>query len=360
MQDPMNPQSTRRAGESARRSDSPDGHLSDWQRHTAWIGPVPSNPDPFDEPADSPEIGEIRSDDVRNRTGDFWKDPDDMREPSGLMADPYSVRKHAEEEQRKQDRRIRIRIFWTFLGLLTAAALILYFGVFRITEIRVRGNHDISASEIIRLSGIRRGSSILRLSEKETEQRLNEAAVSAAASENRLEFYRIQFQYLEKEMPGTVILSIREREYCCWLSWCGIIYVMDKSGLVLYESENPANRPSELVEVKGLEIRAGAMAGQRIVLSSDKQEEVFNDLFMQMKVLGCTDIIREADLSNTASILLTTKEGYTVSLGNRKSMHAKLRSMMMVREKLIEMGESGGSINVSNPESPIYSPPAAQ
>ena len=50
MQDPMNPQSTRRAGESARRSDSPDGHLSDWQRHTAWIGPVPSNPDPFDDP----------------------------------------------------------------------------------------------------------------------------------------------------------------------------------------------------------------------------------------------------------------------------------------------------------------------
>ena len=98
MQDPMNPQSTRRAGESARRSDSPDGHLSDWQRHTAWIGPVPSNPDPFDEPADSPEIGEIRSDDVRNRTGDFWKVPDDMREPSCLIADPYSVRKHADSD----------------------------------------------------------------------------------------------------------------------------------------------------------------------------------------------------------------------------------------------------------------------
>jgi len=34
--------------------------------------------------------------------------------------------------------------------------------------------------------------------------------------------------------------------------------------------------------------------------------------------------------------------------------------MLLVREKLIEMGKTSGSINVTNPETPFYSPSSPQ
>ena len=75
-----------------------------------------------------------------------------------------------------------------------------------------------------------------------------------------------------------------------------------------------------------------------------------------MKVLGCTDRIKEADISNTGSSLLLTRDGFTAGLGDRENLHAKLRSLLLVQDELIRMEKSGGTINVSNPEAPIYSP----
>ena len=90
---------------------------------------------------------------------------------------------------------------------------------------------------------------------------------------------------------------------------------------------------------------------------------MLEDAFMEMKVLGCTERILEADLSNPDSILLLTTldtdnrtAAFTVALGDSTSVHAKLRSMLLVMDKLTEMGYTTGSINVSNPEAPSYSP----
>ena len=163
--------------------------------------------------------------------------------------------------------------------LIVTAAAVLYFGIFRIREIRVIGNKDISAADVIRFSGIRKGDSIFRLSESDTERRLTNAATSAAAEQGNFNYYRLQFRYLEKELPGTVTIAVREREACCWLTWCGIMYVMDKNGMVLYETEDAGMRDRvRLVEVKGLDIRSGAQAGQTMVLSSASQELLFKDL----------------------------------------------------------------------------------
>ena len=161
---------------------------------------------------------------------------------------------------------------------------------------------------------------------------------------------------MARELPGTVILSIREREPCCWISYCGILYVMDKNRMILYESEDPNSKPSELVEIKGLEVRSNTVVGQFVTLGNEAQQSIFKDLFQEMKVLKCTDRIADADISNTSSILLTTRDGFTVSMGDRTNIHAKLRSMLAVQDKLKEMGYTSGTINVSNLEEPLYYP----
>ena len=360
MQSPVPPSSGRRAGDPAPSSGTGGEELKDWQKNT-WFGPVPPNSNPFEEPEDAPELLEARSSNVSNHTGSFWMD----QEQTGYQYSKEQVESSRSPKNtrnaRKRERTISLRAVVIFIALLTAAALVVWFGVFRIREIRVIGNRDISAADIIRFSGIRKGASILLLSEEETERKMISSALAAASEQGNYNYYRLQFRYLEKELPGTVILSVREREACCFLTWCGIMYVMDKNGMVLYETEDPAmTEQVQLVEVKGMDIRSGAHVGQTMVLSSAAQAVAFKDLFLEMKVLGCTSQIQEVDLSNPDSILLMTRDRYTVSLGSGESLHAKLRSMMLVRRKLAEMGRDGGSINVSNPETPSYSPSSPQ
>ena len=326
--------SGRRAGEASGQG------VRDWQKNT-WFGPAPVNSNPFDEPEDAPELKEIRSENVNQRMGEFWQ-----------PQNPGKDREINREQKRKNCRngqktdgggKRNLTVVLILLGVLIAALLILRFAVFSVREIQVTGNRDIPASEIIRLSGIRLGDSILTIDEKSIGQRIGTD-------------YRLQFKYMIRELPQTVVLSVREREECCWLTYCGITYVMDKNRMVMKEEEDPSFRPEKLVEVKGLEVRSNTMVGQQIVLGNEKQQEILSSLFLHMKVLDCTAEIKEADMSNPDSILLETRDGYTVSLGDKEDLHAKLRSMLLVRDELRRMQKTGGTINVSKPETPIYAP----
>ena len=331
----------RTAGERNSYPQAGDNQVRDWQRNT-WYGPAPVNSNPFDEPEDAPELKASRSENVNQHVGSFW-------EPQGTGYQPQvgqeqaGAAKPAAKRRKAGKRQGHIRILAGVFIFLLAAAIVLRFAVFTVREIQVIGNDRIPAAEIIRVSGIRQGDFILTLNEKAVEQRI-------------ISDYRLQFRYMARQMPGRVILSVREREACCWLNYCGIMYVMDKNRMVLYESENPADQPLNLVEVKGLAVRSNTVEGQYISLGSEVQQSIFSELFLEMKVLGCTGEIREADISNPESILLATRDGYTVGLGGRENIHAKLRALILVRNELNGMGYTGGTINVTDPEQPIFTP----
>ena len=328
----------RTAGE--RTGNSVDG-VRDWQRNT-WFGPAPLNNNPFEEPEDAPELKESRSENVTEHVGDFWNSPDKGYQstvPSRRIADGDG--RHRIEKGKKRPRAIRMIAVAALV--LTAVFLVLRFAVFSVKQIVVTGNSAVSAEEVIRASGIRRGDSIFSLNEKTVEEWITSD-------------YRLQYRYMVRELPSTVLISVREREPCCWLTYCGIMYVMDKNRMVLYESENPYEQPQNLVEIKGLEVRSNTLVGQYINLGNETQQSIFTELFLEMKVLGCIDRIREADISNTDSILLQTRDGFTAGLGDRSNLHAKLRSLLLVQDELVKMEYSSGTINVSNPEAPIYTP----
>lgn len=330
----------RTAGEQ-KNAAGPDGGVRDWQRNT-WFGPAPLNNNPFDEPEDAPELKESRSENVTEHVGEFWNAPGTGYQNTVPTRKIPEGNGHIKNEKKKKHPKALRLILGTVL-FLTAVFLVLRFAVFSVKQIVVTGNSAITAEEIIRISGIRRGDSILTLNEKAVEERI-------------VSDYRLQFRYMAREMPGTVILSIREREPCCWLTYCGIMYVMDKDRMVLYESENPSEQPQNLVEIKGLEVRSNTLVGQYINLGNEKQQSIFTELFMEMKVLGCVNLIREADISNTDSILLATRDGFTAGLGDRTNLHAKLRALLLVQDELKKMGYLSGTINVTNPETPIFSP----
>ena len=329
--------------------------LRDWQKNT-WYGAAPVNGNPFDEPEDAPELREQRSENLNNHQGEFWSRQTGGYQFSGAVpAQETAGRKKrssvgdgaaAGKKESPARRAFHKPLLAAATVLLFAAAIwaFLYFGVFTVREIQVRGNSRVSEEEIIRLSGIRKGTPLLAV---------NSDQVSRGLSGNAY----LRFRYLERQFPGTIRITVKEREACCWMTWCGIFYTMDKQRVVLFETEKQDVRPADLVRVDGLRIRSGCMVGQTLSLEMPEQQELFSNLFLEMKVLNCTEIIEEADLGNPYSVLLTTRDGFTVSMGDASDLHAKLRSMLLTRQELIRRGYSGGIINVTNPVSPVYSPP---
>ncbi len=368
-------------------------NLRDWQKEDTWYGSFPVPENPFDEPEDAPELRDLRSEELNNRSGQFWESQtngyrfgqerqgEDQTAPKAPPAPKKKIRKGPA----------------FLLGLLgtAALALILNYTLFTVRTIRVEGTSSVPGEEVIRLSGLQRGTPILSLNTDRIERGIEQNP-------------KLKFRYLKKDYPDTVVLGVREREECCWMTWNGILYTMDKQRYVLYESEilpssmelkrdsKQESAPGEagdgadsvtaagsgglgteagenaekeaeararadrieadLVRVDGLKVRAGSMLGRRLTLESVEQQELFTALFLEMRVLSCTQLIREADLSSQNSVLLTTRDGFTVSLGDGTNIHAKLRAMLITREELLKRGYHGGVINVVLPENPIFSP----
>ena len=328
---------------------------------------------PFEEPDSAPELLDERSDNIRDKSGEFWQDkppkgfspPSDTGRSRAVSGSSASRRSSSRKKKRKKPGAVLTAVL-VMTAICIAASFILYFFVFRVTKIIVVGNEILTDSEIREFSGIKIGDSILTLSEEETAKNIaNRAGSAGKAALKRGDIpyeYYLQFRYLEKEMPGTVTIAVRERVPCCWTRLYGITYLMDKHRMVLYESEDEISFP-QLVEVQGLDVRSGNQAGQTMKLRSTAQENAFLELFIEMKVLSCSEQIREADLSDPANIFLKTTDGFTVSLGDATRIHAKLRSMLMVMEAVNEMvrteqANPGGTINVVVPETPYYSPPS--
>ena len=334
------------------RTGADQSGLRDWQKET-WFGAVPVQENPFDEPDNAPELRDLRSDELNNHSGSFWDQhtggysyaEGTPRRAEGSVQKKGSAQKKTGIRETESVKPLRHPMAYVGIGLILTAAicLIFYYGFFTVREIRVEGNKNVSAEKIIELSGIRTGTPILAVKAEDVSRGI----------ENNV---YLRFRYLDKELPGTVVLTVKEREACCWMTYCGILYTMDKERTVLYENENPNIRPANLVRVDGLRIRSGCMVGQTLVLETDEQQNLFSELFLELKILEYTDLIEEADLSNTDSLLMTTRQGFTVSLGDSRNLHAKLKSMWLTQEELIRRGYVNGVINVSDPENPVFSP----
>ena len=387
----------RRAGDSNQPGNpSP---IKEWQRNT-WYGPAPQDNNPFDEPDEAPELLELRSENVKQKSGEFWQE---QKQQTGYLSSTRPTsrtksgprRRARKNKKEKKLSRILGRAVLVTLALAAVTVAILYFAVYRVRVIlvegNVAGNIRIDENVIKDLSGIRINDSMLTLDEKKIAETLQSNAISMGKKNQN--YYALQFRHLELTMPGTVKITVKLREPCCWVNLRGIIYIMDKERMILWETESKEGAPVDLVQVKGLKNKNDSRGGQILEIESSDQKRIFSDLFLEMKVLSMIDMIQEVDLSNPASVTMTTRRSadadgneYVISLGDCRTtdqsdpntdrilIHAKLRSFLLVWNKLHTLTDSereafearighkinGGTISVKEPENPYYSPELAQ
>lgn len=295
--------------------------------------PMPSAAHPFEEPESAPELRSSRSEHLYNRNDRFW---DTVGQPAGQ-------RTGRNRRAKRQPDSGTMRWVVMILIALVAVGGIVYGTVFRVRSITVKGNINKTQQEIIAISGIKSGMSTFAIDDDQVERNIE--------SDRYLSFVAV-----DKQLPDTVVIQVRERVAVAKINYCGIGYTIDNRGMVLEESQD-TDASQGLVTVEGLNIHYCAV-GEPLSMNDADQLKAYAEIMIELKVMSGLAIVKELDLTNMDNLFLVTGEGYVVRLGDGSNIHAKLRSMLMTREKLNREGYEGrgGTIDVSAPINPTYSP----
>lgn len=234
----------------------------------------------------------------------------------------------------KRPRRMLPRLI-VFLVIVTAILIILQSVVFRLKTVYIVGNDTISADYIVSLSGLKKGESIVSVSEDTVRDNLE--------TDQWLEL-----DHLYKQYPNTVYLIVDEREVIACLRYLGIEYTLDLDGMVLQEYTS-MDYEGDVPKVYGFKI-GSVNVGQELNVNNSAQLTAYSAIVSELNIQQYADQIVSINLSDVDSLSLETKYGITVELGNSNYMRAKIGAMRTDIAYLQQLGETSGTLDVSLPE----------
>ena len=323
------------------------------------VGNQPNIDSPFEEPEQAPELRKNRSENLYSRDEPFWNRVVDAPGPGSEIPRDANYWNHPDVMDTDRllyydtDTKLQklkkflgsgaVKKFLLIMAIVLVAAAILYSALFQVRTITVQGNSTIPSQEIIRLSGLTIGQSSMTIDD--------EAVMRKVEGNRYLRCTLVDVQW------DSVIIHVRERVPAVYINHNGMVIVLDNRGYVLEEFLGTTGSYDGLVKVIGLNVRRCAL-GQQISLTTGTQLQTYTQILVELKAMKGLDLIAELDMTSMDSIYLATRgeNRFYVRLGSEESIHEKLRAFMITRDKLLEMGYTSGTIDVTDPGRPTYSP----
>lgn len=235
----------------------------------------------------------------------------------------------------------RILIIVSVLLIVVGLAFLIRGLVFRIKHIRVVGLHNLSWQEVARSAGISSSSNYFGLDEKRIRDGINA---------NRY----LVYERMQKIPPSTLVLYVRERRPIASINYIGIAYVMAEDGVIL-ERSRELNEYYGLMTVSGLALR-DIRIGSVPLSTRFGQIETCIELARELHMQGFGNQVRDINLSEVTRIYLTTRDGFSVHLGDGKYLRAKIGTVRAVIQRLRENGITSGVIEATVPGEVTYRP----
>ena len=245
---------------------------------------------------------------------------------------------------RRAQKRRRTHGFFKFLGLLTVLTIGLAVGqqtLFRLETVYVVGNEEKTPQEVVMASGLVRGRNMITIEEED---------VAKALSQD----HTIIFKGMQKEYPNTIYLYIEERKTVAAMQWLGILYTLDREGVVMKESTS-STPPAGMPVVTGFRV-SNINVGQQLLVRSENQMEAYREIMEELELQMYQSQVAEINLADPSNIYLITVEGVTVRLGDASYMQAKIGAVRTDMAYLRQLGKTSGILDVTIPEDAKYMP----
>ena len=237
---------------------------------------------------------------------------------------------------------MRKRVY--LLGAAVAVALILGvllgWYVFKVRLLVVGGCINRPVSEISQLSGIKYGDNIFFLSMEDIKTRVEQNP-----------YYEVET--VKRDYPSTIRIQVKERQPSAVLEISNEILIIDSTGFVL--EKRAAADGLQLPVIQGLTVNT-YQVGEKIVPDQTIQMTAMHHVLSELEMQKMIPETEEINLSSVNDILLITRDGRPVEVGNTENMERKIRFLRAVLEDLRSKGIYDGLINVSSGNSATYSP----
>ena len=233
---------------------------------------------------------------------------------------------------------LRFRLILSVV-FLAAVAVIVYTTVFRIRYVSVKGNYHISAEEVMALAGLDKGGLYFSV---------NEASVRRGIESNRY----LELVSLEKSMPDSVTIHVRERTAAARAIYQNRQYILDTKGFVVEEAATEQSVP---IELKGITVR-DARPGETVSLASQQQLSSYAEIAEELGIQNMLGSFSELNLTDLKNIYLVTADGLVATLGTSENIRAKLLTLGGVLQYMTMYSLKPGSLDVSVPGYCTYSP----
>ena len=222
-----------------------------------------------------------------------------------------------------------------WLLALPVAALVVWLAltnlVFMIRNVEVVGVEGAARQDVVRLSGIRMGGRMDSLD--------LEIIRTGVESTGALALVDVSKRY-----PSTLVLTVRQRTHDAVILQAGKILVLDSDGYVVSAGDS---MPAESVPyVTGL--RPSTYRVGRRLNATDAALDAMKTVLETLKAQNATGYVSELNVEDLKDIVILTRKGTTVLLGDADNMAAKIVWMSKALEDLERRGESLGRLDVSS------------
>ncbi|HPU13979.1 MAG TPA: FtsQ-type POTRA domain-containing protein [Aeromicrobium sp.] len=137
----------------------------------------------------------------------------------------------------QQRRKTRWRITGVVAALLVVAFgfwLVFFSSVFAISEVKVSGTDHLTPEQVIQAAEVPIGEPLVRLDTDEVVKKVEQLLIVESAK-------------VDRELPHTVLISVKERSAVAWLEKGGSAWAVDGTGVIYRQL---ASKPSHIPQLK--------------------------------------------------------------------------------------------------------------
>jgi cell division protein FtsQ len=227
------------------------------------------------------------------------------------------------------------------LLVLLGVGVILHSTLFRLKQVQVVGISHRTPEEVVTLAGVAMGDNILLMDEEKIRDKINSDRY-------------LVFQSMQRDYPDGLIIEVYERKPIANIQSMGMQYTLDGEGMVL-EQTQMLQLEEGMVAVTGMQI-VSSVLGQYITCQAAEQLSAYRQVMTELAAQGAASQISELNLQDMDNLYLISVDAFTIRLGDDTDIRAKIGSMRTVLEWLRQNGQEKGSVDVSAPVNPTYSP----
>ena len=238
-----------------------------------------------------------------------------------------TIRKN--KTNRKKKRKKSSKKMITFVSCFLLIAIVIIFAlttpIFNISNIEVNGNSKISTDTIISISGLKKGQNIFKF---------NNSTIQNIKENNYIDEVQIK-----RKLPGTIIISVKEREVKYQIKLLNSYAYIDKNGYILEVS----TVKQEVPIIVGFNMNENELINKKRLEIEDLEE--LNKILKVMdaaKTINIDSIITEINIENKDNYyFFIENQNKKVYIGDTSNLTKK---MLYIKKILEEESDKSGMI----------------